>query len=249
VPEYSATAARSVSEADFMKMFREEAGALLSLPHHPNLARFVTFDAGAKPKPILVMELVEGPTLEKQIESRSLDMPRAVRTLDQVLAGLEAMHGVGVGHLDLKPSNVVLRRSDEAVLVDFGLSGRHIRPGCATGPYGAPEVWGAVPDGVTPSPIAVDIYAFGCVAYEALTGNTLFAADSEMAQIAAHVGHDGFPPPLRALAKSPGLAPIAELLFATLRRDPRNRPGAAAVRKELRKLALHLERQKWPLGS
>src|SRR5262249_20366392 len=159
----------SVSEAQFMKMFREEASALIAIPAHANLARFVTFDAGARPKPILVMELVEGTTLERLIESRALDAPRALRALDDVLAGMEAMHGVGVGHLDLKPSNVVLRKDEQAVLVDFGLSGRHIRPGCATGPYGAPEVWGAVPDDWEPLPMASDVYAFGCVAFEVLT--------------------------------------------------------------------------------
>ena len=68
-------------------MFREEAGALIALPQHPNLARFVTFDAGTKPKPILVMELVEGMTLERLLETRGLDMPRALRILDDVLAG------------------------------------------------------------------------------------------------------------------------------------------------------------------
>ena len=143
VPEYSATAARSLSEAEFLKLFREEASALMALPHHPNLARFVTFDAGCKPKPILVMELVEGTTLESLLQARGLSMARALRIVEDVLSGLQAMHAVGVGHLDLKPSNAVLRGGEEAVLVDFGLSGKHIRPGCATGPYGAPEVWGA----------------------------------------------------------------------------------------------------------
>lgn len=247
VPEYSATAARSVSEADFLRMFRDEASALMAIPSHPNLARFVTFDVGSRPKPILVMELVEGNTLERLIESRGLDMARALRTLDDVLAGLTAMHAVGVGHLDLKPSNVVLRRGEQAVLVDFGLAGRHIRPGCATGPYGAPEVWGAAPQGTVPSPAAADIYAFGCVAFEVLTGRTLFQADNEMQQIALHIAHDGFPPPLRELATRPGLADIAEVLFATLRRDPKDRPTAAAVRAQLKKLAPVLERARWPL--
>ncbi len=115
VPEYSATAARSLSEAEFLKMFREEASALIALPQHPNLARFVTFDAGSKPKPILVMELVEGVTLEGLVEARGLATARALRILEDVLRGLEAMHSVSVGHLDLKPSNVVLRRGERPV--------------------------------------------------------------------------------------------------------------------------------------
>jgi hypothetical protein len=249
VPEYSATAARAVSEADFLKMFREEASALIALPQHPNLARFVTFDAGSKPKPILVMELVEGVTLERLLETRGVDTARALGVLGDVLAGLEAMHAAGVAHLDIKPSNVVLRRSEEAVLVDFGLAGRHIRPGCATGAYGAPEVWGALDGHVEPSPPKVDVYAFGCVAFETLTGRVLFDSDSEMAQIALHVAHDGFPPPLRALAQRSELAPLAELLHATLRRNPADRPTATAVRKELSRLTPALARLPWPMDA
>jgi hypothetical protein len=77
VPDYSAEAARTLSEEEFLNLFRQEAGALLALPQHANLARFVTFDAGARPKPILVMELVEGPTLERVIERGDLDVNRA----------------------------------------------------------------------------------------------------------------------------------------------------------------------------
>ncbi len=247
VPEYSATAARSLSEADFLKLFRQEASALMALPQHRNLARFVTFDAGSKPKPILVMELVEGTTLESLLETRGLTVARAMRTLDDMLAGLEAMHAVGVGHLDLKPSNVVLRRAQEAVLVDFGLSGRHVRPGCATGPYGAPEVWGSLDTRADLSPAKADVYAFGCVAFEALTGRVLFEAETEMAQIAMHIAHNGFPPPLRAFAKRPELSAMAEALFAMLRQEPGERPTAAAVRKELARLAPSLAKWAWPL--
>jgi eukaryotic-like serine/threonine-protein kinase len=249
VPEYSESAARALSEAEFLKMFREEASTLIALPQHPNLARFVTFDAGSKPKPILVMELVEGVTLERLLETRGIDTGRALSVLDDVLAGLEAMHAAGVAHLDIKPSNVVLRGGEEAVLVDFGLAGKHIRPGCATGAYGAPEVWGALDGQVTPSPHKVDAYAFGCVAFETLTGRVLFDADSEMAQVALHVAHDGFPPSLRALTKRPKLAPLAELLFSTLRRDPANRPAAADVRRELARLAPQLAHLPWPIDA
>lgn len=248
VPEYSATAARSLSEAEFLKLFREEASALLALPQHANLARFVTFDAGSKPKPILVMELVEGTTLESLVQARGLNVARALRFLDDVLRGLEAMHSVGVGHLDLKPSNVVLRGGEEAVLVDFGLSGRHIRPGCATGPYGAPEVWGALDGRSGLSPLKADVYAFACVAFEALTGRVLFEADTEMQQIAMHLAHNGFPPLLREFAKRRELTDTAELLFAMLRREPADRPTASVARKELSRRASALVKLGWPLG-
>jgi hypothetical protein len=248
VPDYSATAARSLSESEFMTLFRDEASALLSLPAHPNLARFVTFDLSARPKPILVMELVEGTMLERALATGVFETRRALRVLEGVLSGLEAMHGVGVGHLDVKPSNVVLRKGDEAVLVDFGLSGRHIRPGCATGPYGAPEVWGVVPDGVKPTPMMADVYAFGCLAYETLTGKVLFDAENEMAQITMHLTHDGLPAPLREMSKKAEVAGLAELLFATLRTDPRARPAVSMIRGRLESLGKDLERQPWPLA-
>jgi hypothetical protein len=253
VPEYSASAARSLSEAEFLRMFRDEASALIALPQHPNLARFVTFDAGTKPKPILVMEFVEGVTLERVLETRGLDTRRALRVLGDVLSGLEAMHAVGVGHLDLKPSNVVLRRGEEAVLVDFGLAGRHLRPGCATGPYGAPEVWGAGDaaggSAGDASPAKADVYAFGCIAFELLTGRVLFDAPNETAQVAMHVVHDGSPEPIQKLRGEAPLAPIAELLSSTLRRNPADRPTAAVLRKELARIGPTLSRCGWPIDG
>lgn len=247
VPDYDATAARSVSEAEFMRMFRLEAGALLSVPEHRNVARFVTFDAGARPKPILVMELVEGSRCDQVLAARSLDMPRALAIVDGVLAGLEAMHSVGVGHLDVKPSNVILRPAGDPVLVDFGLAGRHIRPGCGTGCYCAPEVWGVLPKGGTPTPMTADIYAFGCFAYEVLTTRTLFGGMTDAALISAHLTHDGNPAPLRKLAEIRPLAPLAAFFAACLRQNPSQRASATALRRELAARAPDLARFPWPL--
>lgn len=249
VPDYNATAARSISEKEFLKMFRDEASALMMLPGHINLARFVTFDVGARPLPILVMELVEGVSLERVISARAFDMKRCLKILDDVLAGLEAMHSVGVGHLDLKPGNVVLRKGEQAVLVDFGLSGRKIRLGCGTGPYGAPEVWGAaIEEGSTPDPAKADVYSFGCLAFEMLTGKILFEAPNEVTQITMHVSHDGFPLPMRALLASPEVGPLAEVLVPTLRRDFRHRPTAEELRADIRAVAAMVEDASWPVA-
>lgn len=248
VPDYDATAARSLSEADFLKLFRDEAGALLSLPEQENLARFVTFDAGARPKPILVMELIEGTRCDTLVASRLLTLQGAFALLDGVLAGLCAMHGVGVGHLDIKPSNVILRgRGVSPVLVDFGLAGRHLRPGCGTSSYGAPEVWGIVPDGATPTPMAADVYSFGCIAYEVLTGETLFDAPNEVALISAHLTHDGSPPAIKRLTDRPATAGVASVLRRCLRKDPRKRASAAQIREELRAVATSLGERSWPV--
>ena len=211
VPEYSGAAARTLSEDEFMNLFRDEAGALLSLPRHGNIARFVTFDAGARPKPILVMELVDGPSLERYVDGAALDMPRALELLDGVAAGLEAMHKVGVAHLDVKPSNVIVRDPDgilgpkppdEPVLVDFGLAGRHLRPGCGTANYGAPEVWGHDESGKA-RPAPADVYAFGCLAYEMLTGETLFQESNDLATLHSHLQHDGWPAKIGRLTTDP----------------------------------------------
>ena len=249
VPDYNATAARSVSEEAFFKLFREEASALIMLPNHANLARFVTFDLAARPLPILVMELVEGVTVERIIAQKTFDMRRCLKALDDILAGLEAMHFAGLGHLDIKPSNVLLRKGEQGVLVDFGLSGRKIRTGCGTGPYGAPEVWGVAPDDFPhPTPMAADIYAFGCLAFEMLTGKLLFDAPNEVAQVAMHVAHDGAPAAMRALIANPEVGPLAEVLVATLRRDPRHRPTAEELRSEIRAVASMVEDAKWPVA-
>lgn len=251
VPDFSATAAASLSESEFLQMFRQEASALMNLPAHPNLARFVSFDTASKPKPILVMELVEGSTLEHLLQAGSMDTSRVVDVLVGVVDGLAAMHAVGVGHLDVKPSNVVLRReSDEPVLVDFGLAGRHIRPGCGTGPYGAPEVWGAGPeDHPNPSPQPADVYALACVMFEALTGKVLFVGPNEMAQVSAHLQHDGWPPALAELTKSLKDPEIGELFYHMLRRDPRLRPSIAEVRHKFWRLAPRFTERRWPLGE
>jgi hypothetical protein len=249
VPEYNATAARTMSEAEFLRLFREEAGALLSIPEHRNIARFVTFDAGAKPKPILVMELIEGVSCERAVSSQRMTMELAVRVLDGVMAGLEAMHEAGIAHLDVKPSNAILREQGaDPVLVDFGLAGRKIRPGCATLSYGAPEVWESTPatahNGLA---LAADTYAFGCFAYEILTGQTLFDGTSDIAIISAHITHDGLPPQVQRMAQTPQLQPIAMLLYQCLRRDARQRPRMSEVRREFEKVRPVLAHHGWPL--
>lgn len=249
VPHYDPTTARSLSEQEFLEMFRDEAGALLSLPRHPNIARFVNFDMAAKPKPILVMELIPGQSLEKASRSTSLTMALVLKYLDGLLAGLSAMHSAGVAHLDVKPSNVILREEHTPVLVDFGLSGRQLRHGCGTLEYCAPEILGVYPEDHTPQALPADIYAFACTAYEMLTGQLLFDGTDEASIMTKHVSHDGWPEPLVALARLPGFRDLAVVLAACLRRDPRGRPTAAATRAALKQAAQkeHLAGAAWPL--
>jgi hypothetical protein len=264
VPAYTGAAAHTLSEDEFLRLFREEAGALLTLPGHKNLAGFVTFDAGAKPKPILVMELVQGPTLERLLDKRAMSMPRALDVLDGVAAGLEAMHGAGIGHLDVKPSNVILRYPNEIglqtrgqqapsvapVLVDFGLAGRKVRPGCGSPYYGAPEVWDTASFGDHVDPLATDVYAFSCLAYEMLTGITLFGGDSLPAIITAHLTHEEGPESLRWLRKHGQAAALADLLSMGLRRNPHKRMRLPDMRIALGEIGRsRLRALSWPLRA
>jgi serine/threonine protein kinase len=253
VPDYSAAAARTLSEEEFLRLFREEAGALLALPEHPNIARFVTFDAGASPKPILVMELVEGPSVERMLEMGDLSLTRARELLLGVGAGLDAMHEVGVAHLDLKPSNIIVCNADaitgvgqppKPVLVDFGLAGKHLRPGCGTANYGAPEIWSG---GNTSHAIAADVYAFGCLIFEAYTGKTLFDSVSEDAMITQHVTHDGDPEPVRALLERAETRELGALVARCIRRDPASRITMRQARQFLANLSIGEENPNWPV--
>jgi serine/threonine protein kinase len=253
VPDYSAAAARTLSEDEFLRLFREEAGALLALPEHPNIARFVTFDAGAGPKPILVMELVEGPSLERMLEMGDLSLGRARELLLGVGAGLDAMHQVGVAHLDVKPSNIIVCNANaitgvgqppKPVLVDFGLAGRHLRPGCGTANYGSPEIWGA---GEASNAIPADVYAFGCLIFEAYTGKTLFDGNGEAAMITQHTTHDGDPETVRALLGRRETQDLGALIAHCLRRNPRDRITIRQACQFLGNLTLGVENQHWPV--
>jgi serine/threonine protein kinase len=270
VPSYGGSVAHTLSEEEFLRMFREEAGALLTLPAHQNLAGFVTFDARVRPRPILVMELVDGVTLDRALERGDLTLARAFRVLDGIAAGLEVMHAVGVGHLDIKPANVILRAQGEGrggsglmrlrdeqkmivvepadassdggvpVLVDFGLAGRKVRPGCASPFYGAPEVWVTETAGPDAVPTAADVYSFSCLAYELVTGTRLFSGETLPAVVAAHFGHDGNPAGLGPLRANPRFNPFAEWLAAGLRPNPRRRPSITEMRAGLTQVAADL---------
>lgn len=157
------------------------------------------------------------------------------------------MHAVGVGHLDLKPSNVILRDGITPVLVDFGLSGRHLRPGCGTLEYTSPEVLGVPPEGSAAMPPAADVYAFACLAFEMLTGDLLFDAPDELAIVSAHLAHDGWPAKLAQLESDPIASRVARMLGACLRRDPGLRPTASKLRGFFQDEMPHVAHAAWPL--
>ncbi|MGE0867227.1 MAG: protein kinase [Kofleriaceae bacterium] len=246
VPDYTG-AARSLSEQEFEALFREEAGALLALPSHPNLAGFITFDASSRPKPILVMEFVRGTDLERTLEVGTLDMAKAFAIIDGLLAGIDAMHKVQIAHLDVKPANVLLRDgAGNAVLVDFGLAGRRLRPGCGSAHYGAAEVW---TDAASIEPFGADVYAAAAVAYEVLTRAVMFQGDSLKEVIDSHFVKQPAADALAALEKRPRFAPLAQLLRAAVARDPKRRPTAARLRAGFAAIAPDLREVEWPIRA
>jgi serine/threonine protein kinase len=205
------------------------------------------------------MELVAGTSLERVLDRRELSMTAAFAILEGIAAGLSAMHAQGLGHLDIKPANIIMRpprgETDLAsdapqaspVLVDFGLAGRKIRPGCASPHYGAPEVWDPGMYGST-EPTAADVYGFCCLAYEMFMGRPLFAAETLPALIACHFEHDGNPGSLAALHATPALAPLAQILAAGLVPNPRGRATIGELGDALRELQPNLRGAAWPLA-
>ncbi|RKQ90637.1 serine/threonine protein kinase [Solirubrobacter pauli] len=199
------------AEPEFRTRFRRECEVAASL-HHPNLIPVYT--AGEEDGHLYVtMRYVDGVDLAHLIDRRGRLTPeRAVAIIVQVARALDAAHAFGVVHRDVKPGNVLLD-GDHALLTDFGLqrdlnaTTRVTEPGTLIGSfdYTAPE---QLEDGDVDA--RTDVYALGCVLYEALTGEVPFPRDSPAAKMYAHLGApvpdlDG---PLaavvrRALAKRP----------------------------------------------
>lgn len=236
-----------VTDAELMDAFRAEAAALVAMRRHPNLAHIVAFDMDAAPRPYLVMQRVHGLTLERTIERGELDMVAALDIADGILAGLGEMHAAGVGHLDIKPDNVVLQGDDRIpTLVDFGLAGRLVRPRSGAPGYAAPEVWC---DETRASARAADVYSAACLVFEILTGQPLFDGETLMATITQHLSHDGWPPPLVALRHRPETAKVAEVIARALSPQPADRPNIVAFRAALARASMPLRSTAWPVAT
>jgi serine/threonine protein kinase len=174
-------------------------------------------------------------------------MPRALAIIDGLLAGLVAMHEVQVAHLDVKPANLVLREATaQAVLVDFGLAGRRIRPGCGSAHYGAAEVW---TEESSAEPFGADVYAAACVAFEVLTNTVLIRGDTMKQVLDQHFAAAPGGDVLGKLERTRRLASLAELLRAAVSRDPRRRPTAARLRAGFAAIAPDLRALTWPLAA
>ena len=171
--------AAHTAASDAVERFRREARAIASLSH-PNLVRLHDFGKSLDGRVFLVMELLEGKTLDAHAGSKALGWRESTRLAIQVCRALEAAHAAGLVHRDLKPQNLFLTSEGELKLLDFGVAmaladtvdSETRQKGFAvfgTPEYMAPEqVAGEQVDG------RCDIYALGCVLYELVTGSRPF---------------------------------------------------------------------------
>ena len=210
-----------------LRRFEREARVLATLSH-PNIATIFGVER-LDDSMYLVLERVDGETLAERLRRGALRLEETIRVAEQIIAGLEEAHGKGVIHRDLKPSNVMLSADGRVKLVDFGLA----KTAHSTAPRGVPAepitaegvVLGTArymsPEQVRGEHVDMrtDVWAFGCVLYEMLTGRPVFEGRS-VSEVVAAVLRDE--PDWQAL---PTDTPpnIRRLLRRCLAREPRSR--------------------------
>ena len=215
--------------------FEREAKTLAAL-NHPNIAQIYGLEKADGVR-ALVMELVEGPTLADRITQGVIPIDDALFIAKQIAEGLEAAHAKGIVHRDLKPANIKLRSDGVVKVLDFGLAKTLDAAGVVadashsptitspamisnvgvilgTAAYMSPEqARGKVLDE------RADIWAFGCVLYEMLSGHQAFAAETVSDAIAAILGTE----PAWNLLPDDLPAAIRRLLRRCLSKDLRRR--------------------------
>lgn len=188
-------------------------------------------------RPLIVMELVDGPSLDDVLNDRGLLDPREAAAIGaKVMDALAAAHRVGVLHRDVKPGNILLDRSGRVVLTDFGIatmenpgdgSATHLtRSGELVGSldYLAPER----AQGNDPGP-ASDVWALGATLYAAVEGSSPFRRTSTWSTLTAIVS-DELPEPRRA-------GPLGPVLRQLMDKRPEFRPDADRARELLEAVA------------
>lgn len=169
-----------------LRRFEAEAKSTYSLVHKGIVA---VHDHGAFPQPYLVMELVEGKTLEQILqECGRLELDQALALFDEICSAMEQAHQAGFIHRDLKPSNIMVSDRDSSVkILDFGLVKSIYQNNTQTGetigspPYMSPEQCkGQAMDARS------DIYSLGCIMYEVLSGTRAFAGETAVEVMYKH---------------------------------------------------------------
>ena len=227
-------------DPDRLARLKREAQVLASL-NHPNIAAIYGFEE-ADGVQALVLELVEGPTLADRIARGRIPLDEALPIARQIAEALEAAHEQGIIHRDLKPANIKVRDDGTVKVLDFGLAKALEPAGVAsstaslsptittpamtqtgiilgTAAYMSPEQAKG-----KPADKRSDLWAFGCVLYEMLTGARAFGGEDISDTVAAVLRDE---PDWRALpAGTP--ASIRRLLRRCLEKDRRRRLADAA---------------------
>ncbi len=232
------------SDPERVARFEREARVLASL-NHPNIATIHGLER-ANGQSFLIMELVAGETLATRVERGPIPVDEALPLAVQIAAALEAAHEKGVVHRDLKPANIAVTPDGKLKVLDFGLAkaladeARAIdvsqSPTMAQGPSSSGMILGTAaymsPEQARGKPVdkRADIWAFGCVLFEMLTGKAAFAGETLTDIIAAVVKNE---PEWTALpANTPEI--VRALLRRCLKKDPARRlHDAADTRIEL----------------
>jgi serine/threonine protein kinase len=209
-------------DATFRRRFDREAGFAARVSH-PNVVSLI--DTGVHHRiPYLVQRFVVGRSLEELIEAEGpLALDAAVRVCLQIADALEAIHAEGIVHRDLKPANVMLDEHGDVHITDFGLakhSGDSLltMPGQAIGSmdYMAPEqVRGEEISA------AADIYAFGCLMFNCITGKPPFADRQGVKILWAHLQDE---PPDPCAERDDVPEGIGEVILSALAKEPEQRP-------------------------
>jgi len=186
----------------FVARFRQEATlvAALNEKRNPRITLVHDFDQAEDGGLFIVMEWLDGRVLSEVIQREgALKLPRAVRLATEIAEGLEAAHRAGVVHRDVKPQNImVLASTDDIKLMDFGIA--RLRDPGRTNLTRAGTMMGT-PDYMAPEQIEgeevtdkTDIYSFGVVFYEMLTGEAPFRANTHTAVLTKQLREQPVPP-------------------------------------------------------
>jgi Tol biopolymer transport system component len=213
--------------------FEREAQAVAALSH-PNIV--AVFDTGVdEGRAFVVMELLDGQTLRARLDAGGLPLRKAIDVGVQIARGLAAAHGKQIVHRDLKPENVFLLEDGQVKLLDFGLA-KALDPGSADGTAGATAthvagtdpgtVMGTVgymaPEQLRAQPIdaRADLFAFGAVLYEMVSGQPAFRRDTAADTTSAILSQD--PPELGG--SRPEVSPALERIIRhCLEKNPNER--------------------------
>jgi serine/threonine protein kinase len=204
-----------------IKRFEREMRALARL-NHPNIAALHNA-LHAENQLVLLMEFIEGETLESLFSAGRLPLDTGLEYIKQILLALGYAHQQGVVHRDVTPANVIITAAGEVKLTDFGLSksyGDSLLTNCGevlgSLPYLAPEQL----KGITQPDRRSDLYSVGALLYEHLTGQKPFGAKRRLAPVITDSEGEAPPPSLI----EPSLSPAwDEIIRRTLARDPAHR--------------------------